>query len=103
MEMATIVLAIIVLFGPKKIPGIARDLGAGVRKMKAAMEDVKTEIMKETENPVSEIQKEIDKMKEAAKDYDIREQFQKESFSDEERKIAKVNELKEEHHGPVSR
>lgn len=103
MEMTMIVLAIVVLFGPKKIPSIARDLGSGIRKMKAAMEDVKTEIMKETENPVSEIKNEIDKMKESAKDFDLREQFNHEKSSDEERKIAKENERKEEHQGPVSR
>ena len=101
--MAMIVLAIIVLFGPKKIPSIARDLGSGVRKMKGAMEDIKTEIMREADNPVSEIQNEIDKMKEAAKEFDLREQFKTEIFSDEERKIAKENELKDEHQGSVSR
>lgn len=102
-EMAMIVLAIIVLFGPKKIPSIARDLGSGVRKMKAAMEDIKTEIMTETENPVSEIKKEIDKMKDSAKDFDLRDQFQNEIFADNERKVSKENELKTEHQGPVSR
>ena len=103
MEITMIVLAIVVLFGPKKIPSIARDLGSGVRKMKSAMEDIKTEIMKETDNPVSEIKNEIEKMKESAKEYDIREQFKTEIFSDEQRKVAKENELKEEHQGPVSR
>lgn len=68
-EMALIVIAIVVLFGPDKLPHIARDLGAGVRKMRGAVEDIKTEIMKETDNPVSEIKKEIDKIKDAAKDF----------------------------------
>lgn len=68
-EMALIVLAIVVLFGPDKLPSIARDLGAGVRKMRGAVEDIKTEIMKEADNPVSDIKKEIDKIKDAAKDY----------------------------------
>ena len=49
-EMLMIVLAIVVLFGPNKIPEIARGLGEGVRKMKGAMEDVKSEILKDTEN-----------------------------------------------------
>jgi sec-independent protein translocase protein TatB len=31
-EMALIAIAIVVLFGPDKLPQIARDLGAGVRK-----------------------------------------------------------------------
>ena len=54
-EMLLIAVAIVVLFGPDKLPQIARDLGEGVRKMRGAMEDVKTEILKETDNPVSEI------------------------------------------------
>ena len=49
-EMLMIALVIIVLFGPDKLPQIARDLGQGVRKMRGAMEDVKTEILKETDN-----------------------------------------------------
>ncbi len=69
MEMVVIALAIIVLFGPDKLPSIARDLGSGVRKMRGAMEDIKTEILKETHEPVSEIKREIEKVKQAAKDY----------------------------------
>ena len=62
-EMLVIAIVIVVLFGPDKLPSIARDLGQGVRKMKGAVEDMKTEIMKEVENPVSEIKKEIEKVK----------------------------------------
>lgn len=68
-EMLLIALVIIVLFGPDKLPSIARDLGQGMRKMRGAVEDIKTEIMKETDNPVSEIKKEIEKVKDAAKDF----------------------------------
>ena len=66
-EIFVIFIAVVVLFGPKKIPQIARELGQGIRKMRGAEEDIKQEIMKETEdNPVSEIQKEIEKVKEEA-------------------------------------
>lgn len=34
-EMLLIAVAILVLFGPKKLPQIARDLGQGIRKMRA--------------------------------------------------------------------
>ena len=68
-EMLLVAVAIVVLFGPDKLPQIARDLGQGVRKMRGAMEDVKSEILKETDNPVSEIKREIDRVKQAAKDY----------------------------------
>ena len=62
-EMLVIAIVIVDLFGPDKLPSIARDLGQGVRKMKGAVEDMKTEIMKEVDNPVSEIKKEIEKVK----------------------------------------
>lgn len=64
-EFLVIAIIIVVLFGPDKLPSIARDLGQGVRKMKAAMEDIKSEVMKEADNPISEIKKEIEKVKES--------------------------------------
>lgn len=81
MEMVVVALLIIVLFGPNKLPTIARDLGTGVRKMRGAMEDIKTEIMKEADNPVSEIKREIEKVKQAAKEYDPTESIKKEFSS----------------------
>lgn len=66
--MLVVALVIVVLFGPDKIPSIARELGQGVRKMKGAMEDIKTEIMKEADNPISDIKKEIDKVKQTVTD-----------------------------------
>lgn len=64
-EIIVIFLVIVLLFGPKKIPQIARELGEGIRKMRGAVDDIKQEIMKETEeNPISEIEKEIEKVKE---------------------------------------
>ena len=66
-EIFVIFLVIMIFFGPKKIPQIARELGQGLRKMRGAVDDIKQEIMKETEdNPVSEIKNEIDKVKQGA-------------------------------------
>ena len=62
-EIFVIFLAIVILFGPKKIPQIARELGQGLRKMKGAVDDIKQEIMKETDEPISEIREEIEKAK----------------------------------------
>ncbi|WP_346984910.1 twin-arginine translocase TatA/TatE family subunit [Chryseobacterium sp. POE27] len=81
-EMALIAIAIVVLFGPDKLPQIARDLGAGVRKMRGAVEDIKTEIMKETDNPVSEIKREIEKVRDAAKDFNPMKDVQKDILTD---------------------
>ena len=62
-EIFVIFLAIVILFGPKKIPQIARELGQGLRKMRGAVDDIKQEIMKETAEPISEIREEIEKAK----------------------------------------
>lgn len=78
-EIFVIFIAVVVLFGPKKIPQIARELGQGIRKMRGVVEDIKQEIMKETEdNPVSEIQKEIEKVKEEAQNLITEEEKPKE-------------------------
>ncbi|MBS7333411.1 Sec-independent protein translocase subunit TatA/TatB [Faecalibacter bovis] len=50
-EIMIILVVAVVIFGPKKIPEIARGLGQAVRKMKEATEDIKQEIM----NPVADI------------------------------------------------
>lgn len=101
-EMLMIALAIVVLFGPNKLPQIARDLGQGVRKMRGAMEDVKTEILKETDNPVSEIKREIDKVKQAAMDFNPMAEIEKEALA--KRDEPKVNLADNDtHKGPVSR
>lgn len=101
-EMLVIALAIVVLFGPNKLPQIARDLGEGVRKMRGAMEDVKTEILKETDNPVSEIKREIDKVKQAAMDFNPMTELDKEVLAGRDQ--PKVNLAdNDSHEGPVSR
>lgn len=107
-EMALIAVAIVVLFGPDKLPQIARDLGAGVRKMRGAVEDIKTEIMKETDNPVSEIKREIEKVKDAAKDFnpvkDIQKDILTEPTSEATQEPPKPKPADDEtYEGPVSR
>ena len=100
-EMLLIAIAIVVLFGPDKLPQIARDLGQGVRKMRGAMEDMKTEILKETDNPVSEIKREIDKVKQAAKDFNPMNDINTDILSERENPKANLAD-NNEHEGPVS-
>ena len=105
-EMALIAIAIVVLFGPDKLPQIARDLGSGVRKMRGAVEDIKTEILKETDNPVSEIKKEIEKVKDAAKDFNPMKNIE-ENIINEPSSAPETPKIKpaddETYEGPVSR
>jgi sec-independent protein translocase protein TatB len=106
-EMALIAVAIVVLFGPDKLPQIARDLGSGVRKMRGAVEDIKTEIMKETDNPVSEIKREIEKVKDAAKDYNPMKDIEKDTLTSPKTSQDPIIQPKpsddETYEGPVSR
>ena len=104
-EMLVIALVIIVLFGPDKLPQIAREMGQGVRKMRGAVDDIKTEILKETDNPVSEIKKEIEKVKEAAKEYNPINSLKDDVLaSDSKPEIPTIKPSEDENfEGPISR
>ncbi|GGG57456.1 Sec-independent protein translocase subunit TatA/TatB [Epilithonimonas arachidiradicis] len=101
-EMLMIALAIVVLFGPDKLPEIARGLGEGVRKMRGAVDDIKTEIMKEADNPVSEIKKEIEKVKQSAQEFNPLADKKNEAFLKQEMPKIDLSE-DDTHEGPVSR
>ncbi|SMC43153.1 Sec-independent protein translocase subunit TatA/TatB [Moheibacter sediminis] len=64
-ELTIILLFAVIIFGPKKIPEIARGLGQGIRAMKEATEDIKREIMNPVDdiNPVKDIQDTIEDSK----------------------------------------
>lgn len=103
-EMLMIALVIVVLFGPDKLPQIARDLGQGVRKMKGAVEDIKTEILQETENPVSEIKREIANVKKAAMEANPADDYRKVVSNRESEPIFdKEDQFRDDYKGPVSR
>ena len=64
-EITLIILVAVLIFGPDKIPEIARGLGQGYRAMKNATDDIKREIMSQIDenNSVKEIQEEIQQAK----------------------------------------
>ncbi len=71
-EIAFIVFILVMVFGADKIPEIARGLGKGMRVIKDATNDIKTEITKSAEKQgldtdvtsiTSDVKKEIDKVK----------------------------------------
>jgi sec-independent protein translocase protein TatA len=51
-EIFLIVLAILLLFGAKKIPELARGLGKGIREFKDATREVKNDIENSTKDDV---------------------------------------------------
>lgn len=61
-EIILIALAVLLLFGSKKIPEMARGLGKGLREFKKAADDIKREINQSTpdiDNEVRKIKKDI--------------------------------------------
>ena len=50
-EIILIVLVILVFFGAKKIPEIAKGLGEGIREFRKAARDVQSEVEKDTKEP----------------------------------------------------
>ncbi|OGC88902.1 MAG: preprotein translocase subunit TatA [candidate division Zixibacteria bacterium RBG_16_48_11] len=56
-ELLLIILAILILFGAKKIPELAQGLGKGIREFRRAVRDTKEEIEKPEEEAKSDQKK----------------------------------------------
>tara|TARA_B100000886_G_scaffold340524_1_gene310826 strand:+ start:6762 stop:6989 length:228 start_codon:yes stop_codon:yes gene_type:complete len=56
-EILIIMLVVVMLFGSKKIPEIARGLGKGIREMKDASNDIRREIRSSSDSVNEEAQK----------------------------------------------
>lgn len=74
-EAILIILAIVMIFGAKNIPEIARGLGKGMRMLKDASNDIKTEITKTAEQQgidtsiTKDVQEELKKVKDEFEDF----------------------------------
>ena len=72
-ELFLIILVVIMFFGAKKIPELARALGKGMQELKNATNDIQREI-KGNANPISEVKDAVDikkQVKELMKDEPI--------------------------------
>ena len=59
-EIALVILVIIILFGGKKLPELARGLGLGLREFKKAKQEIKDEVKNVTDE-VEAVEREIEK------------------------------------------
>ena len=59
-EIALVILGIIILFGGKKLPELARGLGLGLREFKKAKDEITDEV-KNVTNEVEDTEKEVEK------------------------------------------
>ncbi|MDZ4204534.1 MAG: twin-arginine translocase TatA/TatE family subunit [Bacteroidales bacterium] len=62
-EILIILLVLIIVFGPKKIPEIARQLGKGINEMKKASSDIAREFRKEADDIERDVRKEVSQIK----------------------------------------
>ena len=61
-EIALVILGIIILFGGKKLPELARGLGLGLREFKKAKQEIKDEVKNITDEVEdTEKEKEVEK------------------------------------------
>lgn len=62
-EIILIVLAILILFGAKKIPELAQGLGKGMKEFKKAIKDVEEDISDDSSDSSSKKKKEVEDKK----------------------------------------
>lgn len=73
-EIFVVLVIVLMLFGSDKIPGIARELGKGMRQLKDATNDIKREITESAEKQglnkdfSSDIKKELDSVSDSVKE-----------------------------------
>jgi len=74
-EVIFILLIVVMVFGADKLPEIARGMGKGMRMLKDATSDIKTEITKTAENQgidtdiTKDIKEQINKVKDDLEDF----------------------------------
>ncbi len=59
-EILLIVIAIYLVFGPKKIPEFARMVGRGINELRRATDDIKKEIKRETNDIKKDVNVDLD-------------------------------------------
>lgn len=74
-EIAFIIFVVVMIFGAEKVPEIARGLGKGLRTIRDATNDIKSEVMKSAEKQgldtsiADDVKKELDQVKEDLEDF----------------------------------
>ena len=77
-EIFFVLFVMLLVFGPEKLPEIARNLGKGIRQLRDASNNIKNEMLKETQKAgldteaIEKLKKDI---KEAKKIMDVKEEI----------------------------
>ncbi|NLH51490.1 MAG: twin-arginine translocase TatA/TatE family subunit [Bacteroidales bacterium] len=59
-ELFVVLLLVLIFFGPKQIPSIARSIGKGLYELRRASDQIKREVMEEAEKAKSQVRIEDD-------------------------------------------
>ena len=97
-EIMLIVLAIFLIFGPDKIPEMARNLGKFINEVKRASEDIKTEINREADKKEREkkLKEYKERMKSSETELKSRPRTSAKPVSEQETAIKKDNNTEPE-------
>lgn len=68
-EMLVILLVALVAIGPKRLPGVAKALGRGMAEFRNAMDEMRTTVYKEVQQPLQKSIKEEVELKETSAEY----------------------------------
>ena len=95
-ELLFILLIALIVFGPGKLPEIARMLGQGMRKFKMATTELTREITEEMSKEVKEVKEEVRKVGEGASTEvkDLSEGIEREANLDPDKPSESVGEQK---------
>lgn len=109
-EIVVILMFVLIFFGSKKIPEMARGLGKGIREIKDASDSIKREIQKEGNKMKDELVSTGQSMLDVAKDEDSTEsnqiaevQEEPKSISSSEEEAPEVKEEVKPIKGPIPR
>jgi sec-independent protein translocase protein TatA len=91
-EIVVILMFVLIFFGSKKIPEMARGLGKGIREIKDASDSIKREIQKEGNKMKDELVNTGQSMLDAAKDEDSNESNQSAEVQEEPKSISSSEE-----------
>lgn len=95
-EMVLIVIVILLLFGGKKLPELARGLGRGIREFKDASEGIKQEISDQINNFEKDLDVTVDEPKQETKPVEPEADDKVTSTADEVENAEKVEEKPED-------
>lgn len=68
-EMLIVMLVALVAIGPKKLPGVAKAMGRGVAEFRSALDEMRSTVYKEVQQPIQQAINQHPELKETSSEY----------------------------------